>query len=72
MFMYLYVYVHMYVYIDMYSYAGRQMETEKNFSTWLHARCFGRHKTCFDFRETLVCMKDLVTHTILGAVRKIK
>lgn len=31
MFMYLYVYVHMYVYIDMYSYAGRQMETEKFF-----------------------------------------
>lgn len=70
--MFVRMYVCNYVYIDMHSYIERQMETGKNFSTRLHARCFGRHKTYFDFRVTLVCLEGLVTHTILGAVRKIK
>lgn len=39
------MYVYNYVYIDMHSYIERQMETGKNFSTRLHARCFGSHKT---------------------------
>lgn len=49
--MFVRMYVYNYVYIDMHSYIGRQMETERNFSPCLHGRCFGRHKTCFDFRE---------------------
>ena len=70
--MFVRMYVYNYVYIDMHSYIGRQMETERNFSPCLHGRCFGRHKTCFDFRATLVCLEGLVIHTILGAVRKVE